>query len=433
MLKHQLNKLESGLEVIRIPIDTLPSVTVLILGNTGSRYETPVEQGLAHFFEHMVFKGTKKFPSAKTISELIDGVGAESNAFTSKEFTGYYIKVKSDHIQLALDILSDMLLAPKLVESEIEKEKGVIIEEMNMYLDTPMRDIGNLFDQLVFVDQSIGHDVIGTKQTVSGMSKQNFINFLDKWYGLANLTLVLAGDARVLNQAHLLEGIDKLFTSKLAGADRVKKRVETEDLLGPAPLRRRRLIIRKQKTKQVHLMLGWPGIARNDKRYYAMSILANILGGNMSSRLFSEVREKRGLCYYVNSSPDYYHDAGTLTVAAGVDPQRVHEALSVIIDECQKLASGKEPLSEKEMTKAKENLVGNMALSFEDSMAVAQFFGLRQVLTQKIETPEEVMNQVRGVTLESVQALAKEIIRQPQLRLAVIGPFTESEFKRYVE
>lgn len=431
MLKHSLHILNSGLEVIKVPMQGLPSVTVLVMGGTGSRYEDPDQQGLAHFFEHMVFKGTKNYPSAKILAETIDAVGAETNAFTSKEFTGYYIKIKSDRIKLALDVLSDMLFLPILPEEEIIKEKRVIIEEMHMYHDAPMRDVGNLFDSLFFVDQTLGHDVIGTKKTVLNLKRSNFLEFLKRWYGLENLTLVLAGDAHVLESPRLLVEIEKLFEAKAAGQNRHKGRIDTAQLLGRPPLSTRRLKIRRQDTKQVHLMLGWPGYARSDSRRHALSLLANILGGNMSSRLFTEVREKRGLCYYVNAGPDYFHETGTLAVAAGVDPKRTHEAISVILDECQSLLVTK-PITAKELAKAKENIIGNMALSFEDSQAVAQYFGLKQVLMRHVETPRELIDKIRSLTLDEVHTVVQEIVDAKQLRLCLIGAFDASEFKQYI-
>lgn len=431
MLKHSLHILNSGMEVIKVPMQGLPSITALVMGNTGSRYEDPNQQGLAHFFEHMVFKGTKNYPSAKILAETIDSVGAETNAFTSKEFTGYYIKIKSDRIKLALDVLSDMLFLPILPEDEITKEKQVIIEEMNMYHDAPMRDVGNLFDSLFFIDQTLGHDVIGTKKTVLSLNRSNFLKFLQRWYGLSNLTLVLAGDAQVLESPQLLVEIEKLFEAKAAGQNRQKGRIDVAQLLGQPPLSTNKLKVRHQDTKQVHLMLGWPSYSRLDSRRYALSLLANILGGNMSSRLFTEVREKRGLCYYVNAGPDYFHETGTMAVAAGVDPKRTHEAISVILDECQSLLATR-PITTKELAKAKENIVGSMALSFEDSQVVAQYFGLKQLLMRRIETPQELIDKIRSLTLDEVQAVVQEVISAKQLRLCLIGAFDASEFKQYI-
>lgn len=432
MLDHQLYRLSSGMEVVLVPMPGLPSVTALVLANTGSRYEHSAKQGLAHFLEHMVFKGTKKYPTAKILAETIDTAGAESNAFTSKEFTGYYIKIKSDRLQLALDVLSDMLFLPNLSEDEIAKEKGVIVEEMNMYLDAPMRDIGNLFDKLFFIDQSLGHDVIGTKKSVLNMQKPDFVDFLAQWYGLANLTVVLAGDGQVLTDPGLLSKIEQLFVSKAAGQQRQTSRAVSGEILGKRPLMTKRLKVRKQDTKQLHLMLGWPSFSRSDKRRYALSLLSNILGGNMSSRLFSEIREKRGLCYYINAGPDFFHETGTLAVAAGVDPKRTHEAISVILDECYSLSSGKKPFTQDELDRAKENVVGSMALSFEDSQVVAQYFGLKQLLSRQIETPEQVIEQIKGVTLETLQSVARDVIVEKQLRLSLIGPFDAQEFKQYI-
>jgi len=432
MFEHKIFQLSSGLEVLTISIQGFASVTSLIFANVGSRYEQKNEQGLAHFLEHMVFKGTKNYSSAKILAETLDALGAESNAFTSKEFTGFYVKTASVHLGLALDVLTDMIFLPKLEVKEIEKEKGVIIEEMKMYWDMPVRDIGNLFDRLLFTDQSLGHDVIGTKQTVLDFKRDDFLSFLKRWYYPANLSLILAGDSKVLKAQDLKNKLEKLVTQKTQDRQWPKKRVETEKLLGRPPLLKNKILVRTQSTQQIHLMLGWPALRRDDPRHYALSLLAIILGGNMSSRLFTEVREKRGLCYYVNAFPDYFQETGSLAVSAGVDKNRTHEAIGVILKECEDLASGKKPVGLEELQKACEYAVGSMLLSFEDSQTVAQAFGLRQLLLRKIENVEEVVKKLRAVSLSDVQTLAGNLMKRENLRLSLIGPMKNTDLKRYV-
>ena len=385
MLKHSVQVLDSGLELIRIPMTSISSVTALVLGNTGSRYEKPAQQGLAHFFEHMVFKGTKKYPDPQVLASTIDAVGAQSNAFTSKEYTGYYVKAASKHLERSLDVLSDMLLQPLIRPEDIEREKGVIIEEINMYADSPMQDIDNVFDQLLFENESLGHDVIGTKETVSRMTHQDFLDLLSEWYGLPNLSLVLAGDARVVESDHTVDLVSKLFGGeKRPQETRVDHRVEVAPLLKSSWKNTGRLLVKTKQTEQAHLMLGWPGLVRSDERRYALALLSIVLGGNMSSRLFTEVREKRGLCYYVHSTVDYYHDAGVFGAAAGVDPRRIHEAVQVIVDEFQQLSSAKNAITQQELDRAREFAMGTLVLSLEDSQSVAQYYGVRQLLQRKI-------------------------------------------------
>ncbi|HNQ16705.1 MAG TPA: pitrilysin family protein [Candidatus Woesebacteria bacterium] len=433
MLKHSVQVLDSGLELIRIPMASISSVTALVLGNTGSRYEKPAQQGLAHFFEHMVFKGTKKYPDPQVLASTIDAVGAQSNAFTSKEYTGYYVKAASKHLERSLDVLSDMLLQPLIRPEDIEREKGVIIEEINMYSDSPMQDIDNVFDQLLFENESLGHDVIGTKETVSGMTHQDFLDLLSGWYGLPNLTLVLAGDATVVESDQTLDLVSKLFGGeKRPQETRVDHRVEVAPLLKSSWKNTGRLLVKTKQTEQAHLMLGWPGLVRSDERRYALALLSIVLGGNMSSRLFTEVREKRGLCYYVHSTVDYYHDAGVFGAAAGVDPRRIHEAVQVIVDEFQQLSSAKNAITQQELDRAREFAMGTLVLSLEDSQSVAQYYGVRQLLQRKIDTPDAVIERLKRVTLEEINLLAQTLLKSGEMRLALIGPFEQAEFEKYV-
>ncbi len=433
MLKHSVQILNSGLELVRIPMPSISSVTALVLGNTGSRYEQPKQQGLAHFFEHMVFKGTTKYPDPQVLASTIDAVGAQSNAFTSKEYTGYYVKAASKHLERSLDVLSDMLLQPLIRAEDIEREKGVIIEEINMYADSPMQDIDNVFDQLLFTDEGLGHDVIGTKTTVNQMQRQDFLDLLSGWYGLPNLTLVLAGDAKIVEADATVALVDCLF-----GAEKKPQEVRADQRVEVAPLLRSswkgsdRLLVKNKKTEQAHLMLGWPGLMRSDQRRYALALLSIVLGGNMSSRLFTEVREKRGLCYYVHSTVDYYHDAGVFGAAAGVDPRRIHEAVQVIMAEFEQLQSGKRAITEQELDRAREFAMGTLVLSLEDSQSVAQYYGVRQLLQREIDPPDRVIERLKAVTLAEVNQLVQSIIKSGEMRLALIGPFEQAEFEKYV-
>lgn len=426
----------SGLEVVTIPMPSVQSVTVLILGNTGSRYESPHEQGIAHFFEHMVFKGTTKYPTPHDLAVTVDAIGAQSNAFTSKEYTGYYIKAASRHLSVALDVLLEMVLCPLLKQPDIDRERGVIIEEINMYEDTPMQNIGNIFDQLMFAGSGLEHDVIGTKETVSTVNRADFLDFLNRFYHPSNLTLVIAGDASVVSDSVLSGHVEPILSKKLPFAtlgskvlNQTRSRLLARDLIDShLPIvGESRLLVQHKQTEQVHLIMGWPGIKREDPRRYALTLLTTILGGNMSSRLFTEVREKRGLCYYVHASADYFHSSGSVMAGAGVDPQRAQEAVRVINEECLALGSGSKPITEDELARAQEYATGSMQLSLEDSRSVAQFFGMRQLLRREIESPEDVVKRLRAVTLDEVNQVARELLVADQTRLAAIGPLEEGE------
>lgn len=407
------------------------SVTALIFANTGSRYEEKTEQGIAHFFEHMVFKGTKSFPSAQLLSSTIDTLGADFNAFTSKEYTGYYIKAASRHLPVALKALSEMLLSPLLKDEDIEREKSVIIEEMNMYHDTPMQYVSTLFDRLVFPDTGLGHDILGTKAVIRAMTRTQFVSFLNRWYGQGNVLLVLAGDATALLDPKLEAQIDSLFAGQ--ASDRLPDKQVLTPYLNEQTLQPERLHIENRTTEQAHLILGWTGLERTHQDKHILTVLTTILGGSMSSRLFSEIREKRGLCYYVHADADFYHDVGIVGASAGGDPTRIEEALTVILKEFRALASHEKPVTQEELTRAKEHLLGTMTLSLEDSQTVAQFYGMRQLLLNEIETPQQVQDKIQSVTLADVTRLAQSLYQPGEQRLAVIGPFPDKTvFERFL-
>ncbi|MBP7843069.1 insulinase family protein [Candidatus Woesebacteria bacterium] len=430
MLHHIFTKLSSGLNVVRIPMPGVNSVTVLALANTGSRYEAVSEQGIAHFFEHIVFKGTKNYSDAQVLAGAIDAIGADFNAFTSKEYTGYYVKSASSHIETSLDVVSDMLLAPNIKQEDIDREKGVIIEEINMYEDNPASKVGNLFETLLFDGSGLGHDILGTKETVSSITSADFRRFLKKWYGLNNMVLVVSGDAKIVESEKTLDLITKYFGKETE--PRENKRVNTQAISQKElKISQEKLSVTYKKTEQAHLCIGWLGLEREDSRRYALSLLSTVLGANMSSRLFTEVREKRGLCYYVHSDTDFYHNTGIFGASAGVDPNRIEEAISVMLSEFYGLVDGSKPVTEDELKKAKDYVSGSMVLGLEDSRSVAQFFGMRKLLTDEIKSPTEVLEAFEKVTLKEVQDVAKDLIKKGECRLAVIGPFkSETKFKK---
>lgn len=427
MINYSLDQLKNGLKVLRIYLP-IESTTCLMLSNTGSRYESEAQFGIAHFLEHMVFKGSKKYPTALNLAEVIDGIGADFNAYTSKEYTGYYVKAASKHLDLALDVLSDMLLASNFKQEDIDREKGVIIEELNMYLDNPARHIGNLFEQMAYQGSGLSHDIIGLKKTIKSFKKQDFLDFTHQWYDLSNMTLVLAGKESALKGAAKLGQVESLFDEKYHARNSGKLAVQARQATFKAnPLSTQKLHVEDKQTQQAHFVMAWPGIKRSDERKYAASLLSVILGGNMSSRLFSEIREKRGLAYYVHSDVDQYHDGGVFGVAAGVDLSRIEEALAVTVEQFYTLADGTNKIKAQELQKAKDYLMGSMILGFESSDNVAQFLGLRQLLLGKIESPEEIFDKIKAVSLEEVMTLAKQLFKENELRLAVIGQFSEKQ------
>lgn len=422
MISYTKDVLASGLTVIRVPVPAVKSVTVLALVNVGSRYEEPRLWGISHFLEHMVFKGTEKYPDSQTLTAAVDEIGAKFNAFTSKEYTGYYVKAASKGVDLALDVVSDMLLTAKLRQEDIDREKGVIIEEINMYADMPASHIANLFEQMVYAENTLGHDIIGNKTTVSAFTSQDFKDHLQKWYGNRNIVLILSGDEDVVQQSEILDKVDQLFKKGDSGQREFTK---AADHLGSQPLTEKRLLVEFRQSEQAHFVLGFPALKRADARRPALSLLNVLLGSNMSSRLFSEVREKRGLCYYIHSDVDFYHDIGLFGAAAGVDPKRVEEAVTVTLQEFYALAAGTKPVTASELKRAKDYITGKFVLDLEDSESIAQYFGMKQLLLGQVETPDELLQKYMAVTLEEVNALAREIIVKGTVRFAIIGPFQD--------
>ena len=423
-MKYSLNKLSNGLRVITVPVPNMESATVTIWVNTGSRYETPKVGGISHFLEHMPAKGTKNFPSAKIISEEIDSFGAEFNAGTSKEWTNYYIKSRKAKVATAFNILSDMVLSPLLREEDIEKEKGVIVEEIGMYEDTPMLHIGDVFERLIFKGNNLGQDIIGTRETVRAMERSDFVRYRKKHYGSNTIVVTVSGGVTA-------SGVMKLAEKYLGVLTKVKEPPVTKFKTKHAkPV----ILLDGKKAEQAHLILGFLGNERGHKDRFAEVVLTTILGGGMSSRMFTEVREKRGLAYGVRSGSDHYGDTGYIETYAGVDPVRIDEAVKVILDQHYGLASGEYKISSKELSKAKEYIKGHVALSLEDTKSINRFFGIRELKLGRLEIPVDVYKGVDGVEIDDVMRVAKKIFVPSGLNLAIIGPYkSQARFEKLVK
>lgn len=409
--------LPNGLRLITIPMPSFESATVLVMVGAGSRYETRKNNGISHFLEHMAFKGTKKRPSALSISTLIDGIGGECNAFTGKEITGYYIKSSATHVELSMDILSDMLQKSLLHPKEIDKERGVIIEEINLYEDTPARKIGDIYENLLYGDTPLGWDIAGEKDVIKSIARKDFVAYLTSLYSAHNITVVVAGG---VNNKHVGRLAEKYF-GKMKKFDIVPHTKVVENQMQPG------VLIKKKTTEQVHIALGVRTVGLDHKDHYPLALLSAILGGGMSSRLFNEVREKRGLAYYVRAHSDHYQEVGSLTALAGVDPKKVEEAVKVIIDEFRAIGEGAKAVTNEELKKAKEFVKGHMVLELEDSRAVASFFAHQELLETHIDTPEQVLGKIDAVTVDEVKKAAKKYLTSPAVNLAVIGNFSDRQ------
>jgi predicted Zn-dependent peptidase len=416
MLKHQLTTLKNGLRLITVPMKSVESMTVLIGVGAGSRYETEKTNGLSHFLEHMLFKGTKKRPTTLDISSALDSIGAEFNGGTEKEWTIYYVKANAAHQNLAFDILADMVLNSKLEEEEIEREKGVIIEELNMYEDTPNRKISDVFESLLYSPTSLGWEIIGGKENIKNFQKDDFLHYQKKLYSPDNMVVVKAGK---VEEKEALALTEKYFGGlKPVSGNKFKPNIYPEE-------KNPRVKLRKKRTNQSHFCLGFRSYPNFHPDRYALSILAIILGGNMSSRMFTQVRERRGLAYHVRTSGGFYLDTGYLVTQASVDVNKIDEAVKVILNEYWRVV--KQRVALKELDKAKEFLKGRLVLNLEYSDAVAERYALQAILEKKIKDPQETMEKINKVTSEDIQRVAKDIFAPEKLNLAIIGPYNNEE------
>ncbi len=412
-MEYKKTVLNNGLRLITIPMKDLKSATVLVLVGTGSRYENEKNNGIAHFLEHMFFKGTEKRPNTTDISGEIDSLGADYNAFTGKEYTGYYIKSASTHLKTSVDILSDMLINSKFDPEEIEREKGVICEEINMYEDTPMRHVGDVYEALAYQGNPLGFDTAGTKEVVRSLNRAIFVEYLRHFYTPNNMVVIISGDIERYDVGQLVtDSFGKMEKGDKPGFVTFK---DIQD--------RPWITLSHKRTDQAHFCLGVRSHQIGHKDRYATTVFNTIMGGNMSSRLFIEVRERRGLCYYISSDNEAHLDTGSWVIQSGVDVNRIDEALKVSLAELTKIKN--ELVTDKELTKAKEYLKGKLSLGLEDSKGVANLYGAGELLENRIRTPDEIIEGIETVTKEDVQRIAKDVIKKEKLTFAVIGPYDD--------
>lgn len=411
-------QLKNKTNVLLVPQTDTRSATFMVMYPVGSRYETESLRGASHFVEHLMFKGTHKRKSTLILTREIDRLGAEYNAFTGKEYTAYYIKVDAEYSRIALDILSDMLNNSRFDPKEMEREKNVIVEELRMYRDNPLMNIDNLFEELMFQGSTLGRDIGGTDKHVLNFDRDEVMAYHDKYYSPRNATLVVAGKI----DDTVKRSIEQYFDAYESGGT-VKQNFKPSNF-GPSA-HKDRLIIQEKVTDQVQLMLGWPAFARGDDRNYALGILNTILGGSMCSRLFIEVRERRGLAYSIRSGNETFRDTGYSSVRVGLDPKNLNKAIALIKSEIMKmLAKG---VTDKELRDAKTHIRGSLTLSLEDSETQANWFARKSVLYDEISTPEEELQKLEAVTKEDIKKVAKLIFDWNKTRVAIIGPVKKDQ------
>jgi predicted Zn-dependent peptidase len=409
--------LPSGLRLLVAPMPHTRSVTIALYFGTGSRYEVAQEQGIAHLVEHMLFKGSRHYPSAQHISETIEGVGGILNAVTDRELTVYYAKVASRHADLAFDLLTDMVQAPLLDATELEKEKRVVLEELGLAQDAPGEWVHQMLSELLWPGQPLGWEIAGTPATVNAQTRDTLADYVRRSYGPANTVLMVAGDA------------DPAWIATASSA-----RFATEGAPPPTWLPARAadgqplVVAQARETEQAYLCLGGPALSRTDPDRYALRLANAILGDGMSSRLFLEVRERRGLAYDVQSYVNSFYDAGALVVTAGIEPEQVDPALEALLTEVDKLRQT--PVSEAELRKVKEYVKGRTLLGLEDSASVASWYATQELMTQELLTPDEAIERIEAVGVEDVLRVVRRVFVPEWLNLSYIGPAVDEDALR---
>jgi len=411
---YQKTVLDNGLRVITSTMPHTRSVSICIFIGAGSRYETETQAGISHFIEHLLFKGTQKRASAKEISETIEGAGGTLNGGTDKELTLYWCKVAKPHFALALDVLTDMLLNSRFDPRDIEGERQVIIEEINMSWDSPSQRVNMLIDELLWPNHPMGRDIAGSKESVAAITREVMLDYLARQYLPANTVVTIAGDIQHEEAVNAVRRTADKWTNQQArpGYSPYKEQ--------PA----RQLSIETRDTEQACLCLALPGLPLLHPKRFTIDLLNVILGGGMSSRLFVEIRDKLGLAYSIHSHSEHFLDSGAVTISAGVEPRNLPAIIKAILEQLSQL---KEPVPESELSKAKEMSKGRLLLSMEDSRSVAGWMGGQEVLTERILSIDEVMSTVDNITAEEISRLARELLIGSQLRLAVVGPIAGDE------
>ncbi|MBI2023495.1 insulinase family protein [Candidatus Giovannonibacteria bacterium] len=414
-MNYEKRTLKNGLRAIVAPMKDSPSATLLVLFGTGSKYETKRLNGISHFLEHLFFKGTKHRPKPGQVHKDLDRLGAQHNAFTSKEITGYYVKAASKHFDVSLDIVSDILLEPLFIKEEIEKERGVILQEISMYEDDPRRQAFEVFEELLYGDQPAGWDTAGYPHTVKNIERNDILKYRASHYLTSNAVVIVAGN---VDPEETFQKIEKSF-SKMKDGKKVEKIKTKETQKTP------KILLKKKEVDQAHIRLGVRSYDMFDKRRYAAAVLQTILGGNASSRLFMELREKLGLTYYVMASLEEYSDSGYLVAAAGVphdsSQKTVEKMVSIFTD------LRKKGVTAEELKFAKEFIRGSMALQFESTDEVAMFLASQEIFRKKIMTPEELLAKIEEVEKDDIARITRDIFQPQKLNLSAITANTEEK------
>jgi len=409
-------KFDSGLTLLTIPQKERSTATVLVLVGAGSKYETKEINGISHILEHLIFKGTSKRPTPQDIAAELDRVGGAYNAFTGQEYTGYYARVDSQHFSLAADWVSDIFLNAALRDEDLQREKPVIMEELNMYLDSPQQYVSELWSEVLYGDQPAGWKIIGSRETIESISIDQVQNYFQEYYTAPKTVVVVAGNIPDRAEEIINNKFKSLQRNERPSKEKTKVKQDKPQLL-----------VHYKETDQTHLCVGGHGFSLKDDQRFAQIILASALGGNMSSRLFNIIREKNSLAYYVHTSSSSSTDSGSLVTQAGVTNSKVKKALRLILEEYQKIAQN--GLEAEELQKVKEYLKGSLRLKLEAAHQLAFHFGKEQLLTSQTLTIDELIKKITTVTNKEVKKVAQQIFQNKNLNLALIGPFNKEDLQ----
>lgn len=409
--------LSNGMRAHLLPFSGTEAVTVLVLVKVGSRYEEPEINGASHYIEHLMFKGTKRRPTTLDISRGLDAVGAEYNAFTGKDYTGYYITMEAGKLPLAVDMLHDMIFHSKYDKTEMDRERGVIIEEINMYHDNPMMHVEELIEQTMFEGSTLGWDIAGSPETMRSMTRDAVIAFRDAYYAPERMVIGVAGKVSKDTRALLEKTFGKVKPKPMAK--------EFAPFVPLKPSKTTRCRVQYKDVEQLQVALGFPSFGVQDKRNSAVSLLASILGGTMSSRLFISVRERKGLCYFVRAENGTYDDTGAFLIRSGLDKSRLPEAMKTILAEVEKIK--KTGVTPRELKEAKDNFRGRILLRLEESSNRADWYARQELILGKALTPEERMKEIDAVKAADVKKVANEILDLSKMTAAAIGPFKDGK------
>src|SRR3989338_519510 len=409
-MKYEKRTFGNGLRTIVAPMADTEAATLWVLFGTGSKYEVKKINGVSHFLEHLFFKGTKSRPRPGQIWRELDKIGAQKNAFTSKEYTGYYVKASAKHFDIALDIVSDILLEPLFKKEEIEKERGVILQELAMYEDDPRRQASEVFEDLMYGDQPAGWDIGGTPETVKNITRDDIVNYKKNHYIASNAVVAVAGN---IDSETVFSKIERAF-SKMREGKKVNKLKVKEAQRAP------QVKFKAKQVDQTHLRLVVRAYGMHDERRYALQVLATILGGNMSSYLWKEIREKAGLTYYISAGAEEYTDSGYLLASAGVAHEDLLRTVKKIVEILRRLKGN--GVSESEIKFAKEFIRGSTALAFETTDEVATFLAAQELFYGQLLTPQEILRKIERVSRGDIIKIIKEIFRPNKINLAAITP-----------